>query len=56
MRFRENGYLRGCSNRKNEWTREKRVHFLHLKRRFQHPLYADINGNLALLDGFAAFG
>ena len=28
----------------------------HLKRRFQHPLYADVNGNLVLLDGFAAFG
>ena len=28
----------------------------HLKRRFQHPLYADVNGNLVLLDGFAALG
>lgn len=28
---------------------------LALERRFQHALYADVDGNLALLDDFAAF-
>lgn len=28
---------------------------LALKRRFQHALYADVDGNLALLNDFAAF-
>ena len=30
--------------------------FWRLKRCFQHPVYADVDGHLALLDDFRAFG